>query len=152
MVGGSEQDGTALDEMATVECSNDASVRWAPSKRAFFTTKGAGADRHVTWFTVRQRACQEEASLEAEVRHQFERAAHSVISGEALPQAPIAQKRKRPSGPSRPSGVAGCTDVRRAWPIAAQAFCTSGDSDGSRSDVEDGDGRRRRMHSVSPFA
>ena len=65
------------------------------------------------------------------MRHQLERATHWVISGEALPNAPIASKRKRPSPRSR------CTDVHRAWPIAAQADCTSGDSDGSRSDVED---------------
>jgi len=133
------QGGTTLDEMATVECSNDASVRWAPSKRAFFTTRGAGVERAVAFFTVRRRACQEEAGMEAEVHHQFERAKHWVTAGVMLPNAPIASKRRRSSPRSR------C-----AHPRAAQADCTSGESEGSRSDVEVGDGRRMRMHSVSP--
>ena len=129
MVRGSEQDDTALNEMATVECSNHASVRWARSKRAFFTTMGAGAHRRVAFWTVRHRARQEEASLTAEVRHQFERAAHWVISGgEALPQDPIAKKRKRPS----PWPAGSCSDAP-----PAQDVCTSGDTDGSWSDAED---------------
>ena len=129
MVRGSEQDGTALDEMATVECSNHASVGWARSKRAVFTTEGAGAHRRVAFWTVRHRARQEEASLQAEVRHQFERAAHWVISGgEALPQDPIAKKRKRPS----PWPAGSCSDAP-----PAQDVRTSGDTDGSCSDAED---------------
>ena len=132
MVRGSEQDDTALDEMATVECSNHASVGWARSKRAFFTTEGAGAHRRVAFWTVRHRARQEEASLQAEVRHQCERAAHWETSGgETLPQDPISKKRKRPSETwPQPTHL-----LRGAPP--AQDVRTSGDTDGSCSDAED---------------
>ena len=129
---------TTLDDMATVECYEDASVRWAPSKRAFFATDGVGSSRDVLFFTVRAKACQDEADQEAEVHRQFARAKHWATCGERLPNPPVATKRKRPSQrPRRP-------------PRAAQADCTSGDSEGSRSDVGDGASRRRRMHSVSP--
>ena len=64
--------------MATVDCSNDASVRGTPSKRTFFATEEAGAARSDAFFTVRRRAGQEEAGLEAEVHNQFARAKHWV--------------------------------------------------------------------------
>ena len=124
MVRGSEQDETALNEMATVACSNHACVRWAGSKRAFFATMGAGALRQVTFFTVRRQTRQEEATLAAEVRHQFERAAHWVTSGgETLPQDPIAKNRKR-----------AVHWVTVAQP--AQEVCSSGETNASCSDRE----------------
>ena len=135
------QEQTMCDEIAAVECNNDASFRQARSKRAYVASRWINAERAVALFTVRRRACRRDADLEADVHRLFGRAKHWAAVGETLPNALISNVWTKRSNRRR----------RSAYPSAAQAGRTSGESEGSRSDVEDGASRRRRMHPVTPF-